>query len=151
MKIWIDADACPGPIREIIVRAAIRLGIHAVFVANKALLLPTSPLLSSVQVSLGPDIVDHYLVEQAQPFDLVITQDIPLAARLVAQTVSVITPRGQLYDQNNINEALANRDLLTELRDTGSIQGGPRPFDEKAKRRFANNFDAELSRLLRKR
>jgi uncharacterized protein YaiI (UPF0178 family) len=148
MQIWVDADACPVPIRDIIARAAHKLHVPTVFVANSLIGIPESPYLSFVQVSHGPDIADAYVAEQASKGDLVVTQDIPLAALVVAKGAIAITPRGQLYTEQNINEALAGRDLMTSLRDTGTITGGPRPFDEKVKRQFANHFDAALRRLL---
>ncbi len=149
LKIWIDADACPGPIRDIVLRASQRLKVQVVFVANKKLNLPDSPLVSLVQVDAGPDVVDAYIVENARANDLVVTQDIPLAALLVPANISVISPRGDRYTESNISEHLSWRDLMTELRDTGTIGGGPKPFDDKVKRAFANHFDAELTRLLK--
>ncbi len=149
MKIWIDADACPGQIRDIILRACQRLKVSVTFVANKKLLMPESPLISVVHVEQGPDVADNYIVENAKANDLVVTQDIPLAAQLVPIGVSVISPRGDHYTEANISEHLSWRDLMTELRDGGSVGGGPKPFDDKVKRAFANHFDAELNRLLR--
>lgn len=147
MKIWVDADACPGPVREIILRAANRLVIQTIFVANKSLFLPQAPHLSFVQVPLGPDVVDQHIVEHAQSGDLVITQDIPLAALLVPQGIIVISPHGTLFTDNNIGEWLASRNLMTDLRDIGLMTGGPKPFGEKEKRAFANAFDQALTRL----
>lgn len=150
LKIWIDADACPVEVRNIVVRAAVRLQIQAVFVANKPLYVPESEYLSTIQVSQGPDVVDAYIVEHACQYDLTVTQDIPLAALLVARNVSVITPRGDRYDANNISEALAQRNLMEELRDQGAHLSGQRAFDDRLKRQFANHFDAELNRLRKK-
>ena len=147
MKIWIDADACPGPIRDIVLKAAKRRSIETIFVANKLLQLPELANLVFVLVKQGPDIVDAYIVEHAQANDLVITQDILLAALLVPKSITVITPRGTLYTEDNIKESTATRNLLQDLRDVGSISGGPRPFDDKVKRQFAQHFDAALQRL----
>lgn len=149
MKIWIDADACPGPIRDIVLRASQRLKISVTFVANKKLTLPESDLIKMVQVDEGPDVADAFIVEHARANDLVVTQDIPLAAALVPLGVSVLSPRGDRYTESNISEHLSWRDLMTELRDAGSVGGGPKPFDEKVKRAFANHFDSEMNRLLR--
>ncbi|HEY9678584.1 MAG TPA: YaiI/YqxD family protein [Drouetiella sp.] len=149
MKIWIDADACPGAVRDITLRASQRLKVPIVFVANKKLQLPESDLILVVLVEQGPDVADAHIAQNAKPNDLVVTQDIPLAAELVRAGVSVLGPRGDKYTEANISEALSWRDLMTELRDAGAVGGGPKPFDEKAKRAFANNFDAELNRLLR--
>ncbi|WP_373530975.1 YaiI/YqxD family protein [Vampirovibrio sp.] len=149
MKIWVDADACPGAVRDIILRAANRLVLHTTFVANKALCLPVAPHLYFVQVAAGPDVVDLYIIEQAQQGELVITQDIPLAAQLVNQGVTVISPHGTLFTDGNIGDRLASRNLMSDLRDTGMITGGPKPFGEKEKRAFANAFDQTLTRLLK--
>jgi uncharacterized protein YaiI (UPF0178 family) len=144
LKIWIDADACPGPIRDIILKAAKRLAIETIFVANKVLKLPDLANVITVLVKQGPDVVDAYIVENAQANDLVVTQDILLAAQLVPRAITVITPRGTLYTADNINESLATRNLMQELRDTGSITSRTGPFDDKVKRLFARHFDAEL-------
>lgn len=148
-KIWVDADACPTPVRDIVIRASKRLSITVVFVANKLLALPHSAHITKVLVAQGADVVDAYIVEHALPYDLVITQDIPLAAQLVAQKISVVSPRGDHYNESNIGEILASRNLMKDLRDSGDITGGPRPYDDKLKRQFANKFDAELQRCLR--
>jgi uncharacterized protein YaiI (UPF0178 family) len=147
VKVWVDADACPVPIRNIIVRAVHRLSVATVFVANKQILLPESPHLSAVQVSRGPDIADAYIETRAEAGDLVVTQDIPLAAQLVPRGVTVISPRGFLFTEDNINESLATRDLMQSLRDAGTVTGGPRPFDDKLKREFARHFDSALHKL----
>ncbi len=147
MKIWVDADACPGPIRDIVIKAAKRRDIKTIFVANKVLQLPALGNLSFILVKLGPDVVDGYIVEHAEANDLVITQDILLAALLVPKSITVITPRGTLYTVDNINESIATRNLMQDLRDVGSISGGPRPFDNKVKQQFAQHFDAALQKL----
>lgn len=147
MQIWVDADACPAVVKEIILKAAMKRTIPTTFVANKGLSLPASPLISFVQVPLGPDVVDQYIVAHSDASDLVISQDIPLAAELVAKGIAVISPHGTLFDRNNIGERLSNRNFLQEMRDTGLITGGPRPFGEKEKRQFANTFDQVLTRM----
>lgn len=149
MNIWIDADACPGQIRDIVIRASQRLKVPVTFVANKKLVLLESPLIKIVHVEQGPDVADAYIAENAKANDLVVTQDIPLAAQLVALGASVLSTRGDKFTEANISEHLSWRDLMTELRDSGTVSGGPKPFDEKAKRAFANHFDSELNRLLR--
>lgn len=148
MKVWIDADACPTPIRDIIVKAVHRLKVETVFVANKQILLPESPYLKAVQVSQGPDIADTYIETNAVAGDMVVTQDIPLAAALVPRGVVALSPRGFLFTEDNINESVATRDLMQSLRDAGTVSGGPRPFDQKLKREFASHFDAALHRLI---
>lgn len=150
MKIWVDADACPQVIREIIIRAAQRLSLETVFVANKPLYVPESPIFRFVQIRQGPDVADQYIVDQAESGDLVITQDIPLAAQLVNNAVLVVNPHGIHFTAVNIGERLANRDLMQSLRDTGTITGGPKPFSEKDKRQFANTLDQVLTRVLKR-
>jgi uncharacterized protein len=151
MKIWVDADACPGVIRDIVLKAANRHVIETVFVANKSLFLPPAEYLSFVLVEQGPDVVDRYIIAHAQRGDLVITQDIPLAAELVPQGIVAISPHGTLFDDSNIGERLSFRNLMSDLRDTGMITGGPKPFGEKQKRAFANTFDQCLTKLLKQR
>ncbi|MBY0357513.1 MAG: YaiI/YqxD family protein [Candidatus Obscuribacterales bacterium] len=150
MILWIDADACPQQIRDIVLRAINRLHVQTIFVANKPLYLPPMNNLSFIQVKPGPDVADAYILEHATAGDFVITQDIPLAAELVPKNISVLSPRGDLYTADNIADNLARRNLLQDLRDQGEVLGGPRPFDEKIKRQFANHFDAELNKLMRK-
>jgi uncharacterized protein len=149
MKIWVDADACPGAIKEIIVRAALRLEVPTVFVANKLIDLPATPFLAAIQVAKGSDVADAYIAERAEVNDLVITQDIPLAALLVPKGVAVISPRGDLHTPDNIRQALSIRNFMDELRGTGTITGGPRPFDDKIKQQFANTFNQVLTKLLK--
>lgn len=149
MKIWVDADACPGAIRDIILRAANNRQVATVFVANKPLSLPASPYCVFVQVALGSDVVDQYILDQLQPGDMVITQDIPLAAELVNRNVPAISPHGILFTAANIGDRLAARDLMHDLRGSGLISGGPKPFSDKDKRQFANTFDQVLTRLLK--
>jgi len=149
VKIWIDADACPGAVRDIVVKAAVRRLIEAIFVANKQLGLPTSPYLSFVQVESAPDAADNYIREHAQKLDLVVTQDILLAQVLIPLDVVVIDPRGKKYSEDNIGERVSIRNLLQERRDSGEITGGPKPFGIKGKQAFASTFDQELTRLLR--
>lgn len=149
MKLWIDADACPQAIKEIIIKAAQRLTLETIFVANKPLAVPRGDNFSFVQIQQGPDVADQYIVDQAMAGDLAITQDIPLAAQLVEKQVWVINPHGVLFTESNIGERLANRNLMQGLRDTGMITGGPKPFSDKDKRQFANAFDQLLTRLLK--
>ena len=147
--IWIDGDACPGAVKEIALRAAERLRVSSVFVANKPLRLPLSPLVRAVRVAAGPDVADSHIVTESAPGDLVVTADIPLAALLVKKGVTAIDPRGTRYDEENIAERLSVRDLLSGLRDSGEITGGgPSAFDARAKQRFAATFDACLTRAL---
>jgi len=149
MKIWVDADACPGPIKELIVRAAKRLGINTVFVANKYIGLPESSYLTSVRIGVDPEAVDQYIIENAEPRDLVITQDIPLASALVQKQVIAISPRGTLFSVDNIGERLAVRNLMQDIRDSGGITSGPKQFGLKDRQRFADTLDRELTKFMK--
>ncbi len=146
MPIWIDADACPAPVKLIVFRAAQRRGIAVTLVANQRLQVPPSPLIRAIQVSTGLDAADDYLVEHATASDLVITADIPLAARLVERGVPALNPRGELYTADNVRERLALRNLKEELRAIGTLSGGPPPYHERDKQAFANSLDRWLTR-----
>jgi uncharacterized protein YaiI (UPF0178 family) len=151
MKIWVDADACPGAVRDIIIKTAVRLSIDAVFVANKTILLPQSPYLTTVTVEALPDAADHYIRDTAEKSDVVITHDIPLASQLVPKEILVLDPRGHKYTHENIGERLSIRNFMEDMRSSGEIQGGPKQFGEKEKRQFAALLDRELTRLLKSR
>lgn len=150
MKIWVDADACPGAVRDIVLTASRKRQVSTIFVANKPLALPLSDLVQFVQVGNTPDAADGYIVERAEKGDLVITQDIPLAHPLVHSGIVVISPRGQIFDEHNIGERLSIRDMMQDMRDVGIMTGGPKQFGEKEKREFASSFDRELTKLLKK-
>lgn len=149
MKIWVDADACPVVIRDIIIKAAVKRKVPAIFVANKGTELPQSPFLSAVKVAAGADEADKYIDEQALAEDLVVTQDILLAQLLVARKITAIDPRGVVFCEDNINERVSVRALMVDLRSTGEVTGGQRPFNEIDKRNFSNSFDKQLTRLIR--
>jgi uncharacterized protein len=144
MTIWVDADACPVVIKEMLYRAAERTRIPLVLVANQFLRTPPSAVIRSVQVASGFDEADDYLVDEALPGDLAITADIPLAARLLAKGVEVITPRGQPMTEANIGERLAIRDFLDTLRGSGIQSGGPATMNQADKQQFANSLDRWL-------
>lgn len=146
MKIWVDADACPGVIKEIVFRAADRSQVHTTLVANQALRAPPSAYIRSVQVGAGFDVADKYIVAQLEAGDLVITADIPLAAATIEKGAHALNPRGELYTQDNIRERLSMRNFMDELRGSGVVTGGPAPLDAKDKQAFANSLD----RFLRK-
>jgi uncharacterized protein YaiI (UPF0178 family) len=149
ITIWVDADALPTAIKEIVLRAARRLGVATVFVANKNLWVADDPLVSFVRVTEGPDVADDYIVEAGSPGDLCVTADIPLAARLVDKGLTVIDPRGDRYSAESIGERRSIRDFMAGLRESGVQTGGPPPFDLKAKQRFAATLDRELTRAAR--
>ena len=149
MRIWIDADACPAPVKEIVIRAAERLKIPAVFVANKAVTLPRSEFLSTVRVGAGLDVADRHLASSAQPGDLAVTQDIPLAAILVKKGVVTMDVRGEPFTSENVDERLSMRNFMQELREGGVATQGPSAYGSQDRQRFAATFDREVSRLLR--
>lgn len=149
MKIWIDADACPKVIKEIVFRASERLKIAVCLVANKGLAKHHTKLIGSVTVGESPDAADDYIVQHAAPDDLVITADIPLAARIVEKGGVAIDPRGELYSEENIGERLSMRDLMQELRMAGVVQGGPAQFGLSDRNRFASSLDRTLTRMVR--
>jgi uncharacterized protein len=150
MKILVDADACPAAVKEIVVRAAERLGVAAIFVANKNVRLPPSRHVSSVRVAMGLDVADGYIAKAAEAGDLAITADIPLAAACVARGAVVLDLRGTVYTEENVGEALALRDFHHELREGGVITGGPSGFGPREAREFAAAFDRELSKAMRR-
>lgn len=149
MKIWIDGDAMPGEIKEIILRAAQRLQVPTTLVANKNVHVGTSQFVSFVRVGKGADVADDHIVDASAPGDFCVTADIPLAALLVPKGVIVIDPRGDLYSAETIGERLAMRDFMAGLREAGVQTGGPPPFDAKAKQKFAARFDQLITKALR--
>ena len=149
MKIWIDADACPRVIKEIIFRASERLNLPVLLVANKSLSKHNSELIESIVVADGFDIADDYIAEHATAEDLVITADIPLAARIVDKGGVALDPRGELYTEENVGERLSMRDLMMELRAEGFAQGGPGQFSLTDRQRFASSLDSMLTQMLR--
>ena len=150
MKIWVDADACPATIKAIIIKAATTRKIPAVFIANKPIYFPASIYLSAIQVGLGPDIADQYIVEHAEQGDLVITQDIPLAALLIPKEVIVISVHGTLFTLDNIGERLSIRNFLQDIRDGGGLTKGPKPFCQQDTQKFARMFDQQLQKGLQR-
>ena len=152
MKIWVDADAAPRDVKDIVARAALRLELAAVLVANQRLETPANNrFVTAMRVKGGPDVADDHIAEQAQPGDLAITADIPLAARLVEKGVRVIDPRGAEYTSENIGERLSVRDFMDQLRSTGVETGGPAAYGQKEKQAFAAALDRALAKLLRAR
>lgn len=145
LRIWIDADACPREVKELVFRASERANVPVVLVANKSMFTPKSPRVSMVQVKGGPDVADDHIVTQSSPGDIAVTADIPLAARLVDKGVVVLGPRGEVYDADNIRERLSVRDFMTEIRDAGVMTDGPRAYGPKDKQRFANALDRALA------
>jgi uncharacterized protein YaiI (UPF0178 family) len=152
VKLWIDADAAPRDVKEIVYRAALRLELPTVLVANQRLLVPPGTrFVEAVRVEGGPDAADQYIAEAAEAGDVAVTADIPLASALVEKGVRVIDPRGEEYTRENIGERLAVRDFMDSLRGAGMETGGARPYGPKDKQAFAGALDRVLSRAARER
>jgi hypothetical protein len=149
MTLWVDADACPGTIKELIIRTAKRLKIPAVFVANKHVSIPESSYVSSRRIGADPQAVDMYIAQNAQPGDVAVTQDIPLASALVPKGIIAISTRGELFTEENIGERLSIRNFMQDLREAGGITPGPKEFARKDRQRFADTLDRVLTRLLK--
>ena len=149
MHIWVDADACPRVIKDILFRAAERTQTPMTLVANQFLSTPPCPIITSIQVAAGFDVADNYIVQKAQPGDLVITADIPLASEVVDKKAVALNPRGELYTKENIRQRLSMRDFLDTLRSSGVDTGGPKSFSEQDRREFANQLDRLLVKLAR--
>ncbi len=147
MKIWIDGDACPVVIREILYRASGRLSLPLTLVANSWIRLPASSLMDIMVVPEGPDVADDRIAELCQRGDLVITADIPLAARVIEKQAFVITPRGESLNEDTIRERLVMRDFMEELRGAGVETGGPKPMNQRDTQKFAAALDRLLARL----
>lgn len=146
MQIWVDADACPKAIKEILFRAAERTKIMVTLVANQYLMIPPSPYITLVQVGSGFDVADQKIVELCAPGDLVITADIPLAAKVVEKGGFALNPRGELYTADNIGPVLKMRDLMDSLRSgLTELRGGPPVFNQKDREIFANRLDKFLA------
>ena len=151
MRIWVDADACPWEIRQVVFRAAQRTGVPACLVANQLLPTPPSDLISAVLVKHGADVADEHIVAEASPDDIVVTADIPLAAEIVNRGAVALSPRGQVFDHRNVHERLATRNLLDHLRGSGLVSGGPPSFKPADKQKFSNARDRLLTKRLRRR
>lgn len=146
-QIWVDADACPRVVKDILFRAAKRLELPVTLVANQPIPVPKSRLIKAIQVEAGFDVADNYIVQHVCSGDLIITADIPLAAELVEKDCAVINPRGELYTSENIRERLNMRDFMDSLRSSGIDTGGPASLSQTDRRNFANQLDRLLTRL----
>jgi uncharacterized protein YaiI (UPF0178 family) len=144
MQIWVDADACPGAIKELLFRASERRKLKVTLVANTSIRIPNSPLIQIIVVGTGMNIADRKIVELASAGDLVVTADIPLAADVIAKGAEALNPRGELYTEANIGERVATRNMLDSLRGEGQISGGPSGFSAKDRQIFANQLDRWL-------
>lgn len=146
MQIWIDADACPNVIKEIIFRASERTKTKVIVVANKPIKIPLNGLVSTIQVSQGFDMADEQILQGLEEGDLVITADIPFADAAISKGAIALNPRGDLYSKENIKDRLATRNLLEELRNAGMTLDGPRPLSLSDRQAFANIIDAFLAK-----
>jgi len=146
MHIWVDADACPGVIKEILFRAAERAEIPLTLVANKLLYTPPSRYIRAIQVPAGFDVADAKIAQEMQSGDLVVTADIPLAADVIARGGHALNPRGEFYTRENIQECLTMRNFMDTLRGSGVETGGPPAFNQADRQAFANQLDRFLTK-----
>ncbi len=146
-SIWVDADACPKVIREILFRAAQRAEIQLILVANHALPVPKSALIQCIRVEQGFDMADNFIVQHVKANDLVVTSDIPLAAELIEKGAHVITSRGEKYTRDNVRQRLNMRDFMDTMRSSGEMTGGPSALGQRERQAFANGLDHYLAGL----
>lgn len=151
MQIWVDADACPSVIKDILFRVADRLEIPVTLVANKLLRTPPSRFIKAIQVPAGFDVADNEIVRLTEPGDLIVTADIPLASDVLEKGGYALNPRGEFYTKDNIQQFLTMRTFMDELRSSGVETGGPAPFSQADTRNFANQLDRHLAKLGSKR
>lgn len=144
-KIWVDADACPVVIKEILYKASQRTNLQLILVANQSLRVPTSPLISTIRVAPGFDVADNEIVKRLSAGDLVITADIPLAANVIEKGGHALNPRGELYTPEDIKSRLSMRDFMETLRDSGVDTGGPAALNKNDRQRFANKLDVFIT------
>ncbi|QJE03178.1 YaiI/YqxD family protein [Massilia forsythiae] len=148
MQIWVDADACPGAVKEILYRVAERRRLPVTLVANQLMRVPGSRFIRALQVPSGPDVADAEIVARLAPGDLVVTGDIPLAAQVLEKGGCALNPRGEFYTKDNIAQQLTMRAFMQELRDSGVDTGGPAAYGQSDRQQFANALDRHLARRL---
>ncbi|OGT88784.1 MAG: hypothetical protein A2286_06970 [Gammaproteobacteria bacterium RIFOXYA12_FULL_61_12] len=151
MKIWVDADACPVVVKEILFRAAERSRVEVTLVANQPVRTPPSPLINAIRVTAGFDVADNEIVKRVEKGDLVITSDIPLAAEVIEKGAQALNPRGELYTTDNVRARLNMRDFMETLRASGIQTGGPPPLNQADRQAFANQLDRFLARHAKQR
>lgn len=144
MKIWVDGDACPKPVKEILFRVADRIPVEVVLVANSGMFVPGSRWVRLVRVAPGFDVADNHIVKEVRPGDLVITADIPMAAEVIGNGGICLSPRGEMLTEANIQGRLTMRNFLEELRSSDVRTGGPPPFNQRDRQNFANELDRYL-------
>lgn len=150
MKIWVDADACPNVVKEILFRVANRVGIQVTLVANQFIRVPASAHIRSIQVEAGFDVADNYIVQQVEAGDLVITADIPLADEVITKNGHALNPRGEMYTKETIKQRLQMRDFMETLRSSGIQTGGPAPLSQADRQNFANKLDSFIAKNFKK-
>ena len=150
MKIWVDADACPNVIKEILFRVANRVGVPVTLVANHYVRVPLSPHIRSLQVESGFDVADDFIVQQVEAGDLVITADIPLADEIITKDGHALNPRGELYTKETIKQRLQMRDFMDTMRSSGVQTGGPPPLSQSDRQNFANKLDTFIAKNFKK-
>jgi uncharacterized protein YaiI (UPF0178 family) len=150
MQIWVDADACPAVVKDILYRVAERLELNVTLVANQLMRVPGSRFIRSLQVPAGADVADAEIVRLLAPGDLVVTADIPLAADVLAKGGFALNPRGEFYTENNIAQMLTMRKFMDELRGSGVDTGGPAPYGQADRQQFANALDRHVARYAKK-
>lgn len=148
MKIWVDADACPKVVKDILFRAAERCCMELILVANQYVRTPPSRYIKSIQVEAGFDVADNKIAQEVQPRDLVITADIPLASAVIERGAFALNPRGQFYTTENIQGHLARRNFMDELRSSGIQTGGPSPLNQSDRQAFSNQLDRFLAKAV---
>lgn len=151
LQIWVDADACPAAIKQVLYRTSKRLQIELILVANQSMHVPSSKLIRLITVPDGADVADDKIIEMLAPGDVVITGDIPLAARTVEKSAIAIGVRGELFDDHSVHDRLASRDLMEQFRSAGVDTRGPKPLTQKDIQTFSNLLDRTLTRCLKKK
>ncbi|BAX53239.1 hypothetical protein PDPUS_1_01865 [Photobacterium damselae subsp. piscicida] len=146
MKIWVDSDACPNVVKEILFRVANRVGVQVTLVANQFIRVPASAHIRSIQVEAGFDVADNYIVQQVEAGDLVITADIPLADEVITKNGHALNPRGEMYTKETIKQRLQMRDFMETLRSSGIQTGGPAPLSQADRQNFANKLDSFIAK-----
>jgi len=148
LRIWIDADGCPRPVKDVVFNVSQRLKLPVTLVADRQVGRPSNPLVTTVVVPGDMDAADRYIAEHLEPGDLVITTDLPLAAQVVARGALGLNPRGELYTEENVRERLSMRDFMSNLREAGVVTGGPAPFGPKDRQKFNDALDRLLTACL---
>jgi len=151
VRIWIDGDACPRAVKDVVFRASARLRIPVTIVANQVMSTASSELVSAVAVTDGPDAADNHIASEVSSPDIVVTADVPLASRVVTNGAVAIDPRGHVYDETSVAERLSVRNLMEQLRDRGLVRGGPSGFGATDKKKFAGSLDRLLTKRVRDR